>query len=334
MKAMVMHEFGGKLVLEDIPKPVPADDQVILKVLKVGLCGSDLKITGGRINTTPLPFVPGHEIAGQVVECGRDADPSWLGKRVVLHTYQGCMKRPRCLNGEYNRCENLKGRIGFELYGGLGEYVAVSVNNIVEIPDNVSDKDAAVATCAILSIVHAIHRAGVSKSEKVLMLGTGGLGLHGIQYLVDMGVECTAVDIAQRKLDLAKEYGAAHAITFDEFAASTEKYDVIFDNLAKPEITKSSAMRLTKGGRYVMVAYSPGNSCLFDSEYMHLNETYFVGTRNGTIAEMKEILQLESEGRIHPIIDDVLPVTAVNEALEMIRSGQSTGRVVLSFDLI
>ena len=116
---------------------------------------------------------------------------------------------------------------------------------------------------------------------------------------------------------------------YGEFMSSRELFSVIMDNVAKPEVTGPCLKKLAKGGRYVMVAYSPGVESVFDSEYMHLNETQIIGTRNGTMPELREIVALVSQGKIKPVVDRVLPLEEANTALDMIRGGETMGRVVV-----
>jgi D-arabinose 1-dehydrogenase-like Zn-dependent alcohol dehydrogenase len=329
---MVLNAFGEKLTLKDVPPPKPGLDEVIVRVKAVGLCGSDLKITGGKIKTTPLPHIPGHEIAGIVTDCGGGVPAELSGKRVIIHTYQSCGVCEACVDGAFNMCASLQGRIGFELPGGLGEFVRTKSKNLVILPENISYTDACIIPCAMLSIFHALNRAQIVPSDKVAILGVGGLGIHGVQFLANIKLPVTAVDIKSEKLAFAKQLGASSVPDYESFVNSRELYSVIFDNVAKPDATRACLKKLGKNGRYVMVAYSPGVESVFDSEYMHLNETRIIGTRNGTIPELKEIVKLVSEGRVKPVVDQVLSVKKANEALDMVRQGLTMGRVVLSHE--
>jgi len=330
MRAMVLDAFGEKLSLRDVPVPSPRDGELLVQVKACGLCGSDLKITGGKIKTTPLPHIPGHEIGGEVVECGPGVSKELMGQRVIVHTYQTCGSCEACKQGAYNICGNLRGRIGFEFPGGLGEYITLGAKNIVSVPANIKFSDACIVSCAMLSIYHGINRAHIGPGDHVAMLGVGGLGIHGVQFLVRRGISVTAVDLKPEKLAYASELGASAVFAYDDFVNNGETYSVIMDNVAKPGVTGPCLKKLGKNGRYVMVGYAPGVESVFDSEYMHLNETQIIGTRNGTMSELREIIQLVSEGIVKPVVDRVLPLEQANEALEMIRHGDIMGRVVVS----
>ncbi len=229
MKAMSLNAYGDRLVMCELPIPVPGPGELLVQVKASGLCGTDLKVIQGKLNIGPLPHILGHEISGVVAGCGSDDERKWLGKRVALHLYCACGKCQACEAGEYNMCEDLRGRLGFELPGGLAEYVVCPARCAVEITDKVSFEEACVAPCAMLTIYHALNRAGVTPEDKVALLGVGGLGIHGVQFLSGMGAEVTAVDVIGPKLEYAKKLGATFALTYDEFMAGNKQYDVLVD---------------------------------------------------------------------------------------------------------
>lgn len=333
MKAMILERFSEKLGLQEVPRPSPGRGEILIRCRAAGLCGSDLKITGGKIATTPLPIIPGHEIAGDVVEAGDATGEALVGKRVVSHLYVSCGACPACAKGAFNLCPNLRGRLGFELNGGLGEYVVVPAANAVEIPDGVSFVDACVAPCAMLAIYHGINRAAPVEGDSVVVLGVGGLGIHGVQFLAGRGLRVVAVDINPVKLEKALSLGADEAMTFDEFSRHPGPWSVVLDNVGKPDVTSASHAKLDRSGAYVMVAYAPGVPSLFDSEHMHLFETRILGTRNGSMGELRDIMRLMGEGKVRAVVDTTLPLSRANEALEMIRAGGCLGRVVIDMGL-
>ena len=329
MKAMVLERFAEKLQPRDVKQPSPGKGEVLVQCRAAGLCGSDLKITGGKIKTTPLPIIPGHEIAGDVVAAGDAEGEALVGKRIVSHLYVACGKCRACAEGKFNLCPELRGRLGFELDGGLGEYAVIPAANAVEIPDGVAYIDACVAPCAMLAIYHAINRAAPVAGESVVVLGVGGLGIHGVQFLAGRGLRVAAVDLNPAKLEKALALGADEAMTYDEFSRRPGPWSVVLDNVGKPDVTAAAHKKLDRNGRQVMVAYAPGVPSQFDSEHMHLYETRILGTRNGSLGELRDVMRLMGEGKVRAIVDAALPLERANEALETIRAGGCLGRIVV-----
>lgn len=335
MKAMSLNTYGDRLVMCELPIPVPGPGELLVQVKASGLCGTDLKVIQGKLNIGPLPHILGHEISGVVVGCGSDGDRKWMGKRIALHLYCACGKCKACRAGEYNMCGDLPGRLGFELPGGLAEYVVCPVLSAVEIPDKVSFEEACVAPCAMLTIYHALNRAKTSSDDKVALLGVGGLGIHGVQFLSGLGAEVTAVDVVNKKLEYAKKLGATAVMTYDEFLANEKQYDVLVDMIGKTDSArKTFNEKLKRHGRYVLISFIPGAENSFDAQHMAMDECQIIGVRNGTIQELRQILELQGEGKIKPIIDCVLPLNQANEALDLIRQGNLMGRVVVTHETI
>lgn len=331
MKAMMLSAYGERLVPAEIPVPAPAPGELLVQVKASGLCGTDLKVIQGKIGVGPLPHILGHEIAGVVAGCGEGTDAGWQGKRVALHLYSACGKCRACRKGAYNMCEDLPGRLGFEMPGGLAQYVVCPERCAVEIPAGLSFEEACVAPCAMLTIHHAVRRARVEPGDRVALIGVGGLGIHGVQLLANMGNAVTAVDVVDAKLRFAEKLGAAQALTFDAFQGSGEQYDVLIDMIGKADAARENFNRkLARSGRYVLISFLPGAEMAFDAQHMAMDECQIIGIRNGTIQELRDTLSMQAGGRLKPIIDSVLPLEEANQALDLIRGGKLMGRVVVS----
>ena len=332
MRAMVLNAFGEKLALSDVPAPKPKNGEILLKMKAAGLCGTDLKIVDGKLNIITPPHIPGHEIAGEIVECGDGVSKEMLGKRIIAHTHHTCGICEFCRRGEFNMCRDIRGRLGFEMPGGLGEYLTMAAVNCVEIPDTISYTDACIVPCAMITPYNAIKRARIKVTDRVVMLGVGGLGVHGIQFLKFLGAHVTAVDIKPEKLVKARELGADVALSYDDFINNSERYSVIMDNVGIPKTTAACHKKLDKHGRFVQVAYAPGLEFTYEPYFMHVNEIEIIGLRNGTIPDLLEILQILSRNGIEPIVDRILPLEKANEALDLIRRGEAMGRVVVTHE--
>jgi D-arabinose 1-dehydrogenase-like Zn-dependent alcohol dehydrogenase len=187
MKAMVLEKFGGPLTLKEMPKPMIGPNDALIKVRAcgIGLTVTSMIATPGRV--TSFPRIPGHEVAGEVVEIGSLVRTIRIGQRVTNHFYLTCGNCRYCRSGRETLCENFRGNVGAACNGGYAEYVALPERNLVPIPDGVTDVEAAVASDAIATPYHACHKeAQISPGDDVLITGAAlrrardrGRGLRG-----------------------------------------------------------------------------------------------------------------------------------------------------------
>ncbi|HUF82702.1 MAG TPA: alcohol dehydrogenase catalytic domain-containing protein, partial [Burkholderiales bacterium] len=195
-----------------MPKIGPNDALVRVRACGVGLTVVSMIATPGRI--TSFPRIPGHEIAGDVVEVGSEVRTVKAGTRVTNHFYLTCGNCRYCRSGRETLCENFRGNVGSGCDGGYAEYVALPERNLVPIPDGVTDLEAAVASDAIATPYHACHvEAQISPGDDVLVTGAGGgVGIHMVQMARLCGGRVIAAEVSEEKLELAKTMGADELI--------------------------------------------------------------------------------------------------------------------------
>lgn len=184
MKAWVLHDIGD-IRYEDVNMPVPGEDEVLVEVKAVGICGSDIPRiyeNGAHI----MPLIPGHEFSGQVIDAHR-ADNAWIGKRVGVFPLIPCRKCRSCLEKKYEMCSNYN-YLGSRCDGGFAEYVSVPKWNLIELPDGVSYEQAAMLEPMSVA-VHAIRRLSVCKDASVVVCGLGTIGQLLVMFLLDKGVK-------------------------------------------------------------------------------------------------------------------------------------------------
>ncbi len=174
MKAAVIREYG-KIAMEDVEKPILLKNHVMVKVRYASICGSDQHIFKGEFHPrTKLPLIAGHEFAGVVEEVGSEVLNLFPGEKVTVDPIMWCGKCAACKAGHYPACTSLK-LIGIDLNGGFAEYVSVPAEMVYKVPGHISDEHAAMVE--ILSIgFHASARAGLSKSDDILIVGSGKVG--------------------------------------------------------------------------------------------------------------------------------------------------------------
>jgi len=181
MKALVLRAYNEDLVMEELPIPSPGPMEVLVKVHYCGICGTDLKITGGKLpGIINLPHVPGHEIAGEIAALGEGVSGLRVGDRGIAYLYTTCHDCELCRTGRENICYNLR-RLGFELPGGFAEYVKMPAYNFCKVAKDSKLEAMAVLTDAVATPYHALKSvAPIKEGQSVLIVGSGGLGLHAV----------------------------------------------------------------------------------------------------------------------------------------------------------
>lgn len=338
MKALVVREFGGPLVLEDLPVPVPGRRDALLRVRACAVDQFDLTIRDGKFPSARVPIILGHEIAGEVVSVGEDVDEVQVGDRVVSTLYITCGRCRHCRTGRETICLNFQGYVGIHSPGAYAEYTTIPAANLVTLPDRLSFSQGSVIANAIGTPYHAFtKRAHVQPGERVLITGAGGgVGLHAIQLARMMGAQVMAVDIGRRKLDLARQYGAEIACDPEEedFAAVArhwtlnEGVDVVLELVGTATFEKSFKS-LARGGRMVIVGAHSGRSLQVSPQEMIANEWEILGSRNVSKVELAEVVGLVAGGRVTPVVTGEYPLEQAEELHRQLRAGQVAGRVVL-----
>jgi 2-desacetyl-2-hydroxyethyl bacteriochlorophyllide A dehydrogenase len=218
MQAAVLCE-PGRLAVVSKPVPTVADDQVLVRVHRATLCGTDLKIRDRKPfkgdGPPPGTFTPGHEYAGTVVAVGQTVDELKVGDRVVTEAHRGCMRCVNCLRGCYTDCLNY-GQIakghraqGMTVDGGFAEYVVNPVSTLHRLPDDVGFDDAAILT-TVGSAMHALDVLGsLIVGARVAVLGPGPIGLVAVKVLRELGASFVALSgTRQERLTIGGLYGA------------------------------------------------------------------------------------------------------------------------------
>ncbi len=332
MRAAVLERFGAPLAVREVPDPVAAPGEALIAVRAVGLCGTDLKISSGAIPGMELPRILGHEVAGEVLA---DVGDLRAGQRVAVYPLQSCGHCARCRRGDTEVCESAV-RIGFERDGGLAERLAVPAANLIPFGEEIGFEQAAVTMDAIVSSYRALRvRAGVGPEDRVLIVGAGGLGLHGVQAARAVGARVAVADPVASHRERALELGAELAAAPEELAAGAlaefapDGVDVAYESSGSPEGFRAAAGALGPGGLVVVSGYRPGVDYGLDSMRLALDQLRIEGNRGGNLAHARAALAAVERGEIEPLIDHVAPLEAADEVLDELRAGTVLGRVVI-----
>jgi propanol-preferring alcohol dehydrogenase len=336
MKAAVLHELKRPMVVEEVERPVPGEDEVLVKVEACGVCHSDLHVAEGDwiqfAGITKLPLIVGHEVAGRVVELGPGVRELKVGDRVgVPWIYWTCGECEFCREGNENLCVKQK-ITGVTVNGGYAEFIKAPASHATKIPDSVSSIQAAPLFCAGVTVYRAIMQAKPQRGQRLAVFGVGGLGHLAIQIAVHLGLEVSAVDVADDKLALAKSLGAAN--TFNATTANAVK-----------EIRRLGGAHIVLVTSGSKTAYDTAFYCVrptgtllavglpaeisFPPIMMAAGEVNIKASAVGTREDLKQVLALAAAGKLHCQVA-ARPLGDVNAVFEDMRAGKISGRVVLA----
>ena len=266
MKVAVMNGIG-KMGFETRPIPVPKDDEVLVKLEYVGICGSDLHYyENGRIGDYIVkpPFVLGHEPGGTVVEIGKNVKHLQVGDRVALEPGKTCGQCEFCRTGKYNLCPDVVFFATPPVDGVFQEYVAHEAGLCFKLPENVDTMEGALIEPLAVGF-HAAMQGDAKMGQTAVVTGSGCIGLVTMMALKALGVsDVYVVDIMDKRLDKAMELGASAVIngkeknTVEEIMKLTDGRgcDLVIDTSGTEICVKQGMEMLVKGGTLVLVGYS------------------------------------------------------------------------------
>jgi D-arabinose 1-dehydrogenase-like Zn-dependent alcohol dehydrogenase len=345
MKAMVLEKFGAPLKLAEVPMPKAGPNEALIRVRACGVGLTVVAMIGTPGRITRFPRIPGHEIAGEIVETGSEMRTMKVGMRVTNHFYLTCGNCRYCRDGRETLCENFRGNVGSGCDGGYAEYVVLPERNLVPIPEGVSDIEAAVASDAIATPYHACHKeAQVSPGDDVLVIGAGGgVGIHMVQMVRLCGGRVLAADLSDDKLALAKRMGADALVDerkgdiVEQVKALTggRGVDAAIDMVANSQTLTASLASLAPGGRMVIVGSRP--KAVFGAEpefvvnpQLHLRNAQEIhGSRYVNNEEILRTLLLVKHKRIQVVVSETFRLEQAEEVHERLRKNSIAGRAAL-----
>jgi alcohol dehydrogenase, propanol-preferring len=334
MRAAVVTRFHQPLQIQDVPIPKVGPNQVLIRTEACGVCHTDLHAADGDWPVKPtLPFVPGHEGVGTVVEIGNGVRSLRVGDRAgVPWLYSACGECEWCITGWETLCPHAQYG-GYTVNGGFADYLLADAKYAAHIPARLSSVEAAPILCAGITTYKGLRETEARPGEWVAIIGVGGLGHMAIQYARAMGLQVVAVDVRDEPLALAREMGVA--LTID--ARAEDPVEVVEKAIGGAHgvlVTAPSleafhqAIGMTRRrGTCVLVGLPPGEFPLplFD---VVLKRITVRGSLVGSRADMREALELASSFAIRPHVE-LQPLEAINDVFDRLRHGQVRGRVVL-----
>jgi len=304
MKALVLGE-PGEISLSEVPEPVPADGEVLIAVDAAGVCGTDRHIVAGDLGVPP-GTVPGHEIAGTILETTHGVEGWNPGDRVAAFGQVTCGTCAACTSGRSNRCRRPQ-ILGMARQGGFAERIALPTTSLVALPDEVPDGIGAIASDAIATPFHALTTVGrLQPGETVVVIGAGGLGVHAVQLARLCGAaRVVAVDPSEAARDAATAAGADE--TFDPGSTDEPARDLrrlargatlVLECVGSSETVELGLASLAPGGRLVVVGVGHTQPRLPPLGMFIGAELSVHGSFGSTPSEIATVLRLISSGRL------------------------------------
>jgi 2-desacetyl-2-hydroxyethyl bacteriochlorophyllide A dehydrogenase len=297
----VICDQPGTLLAQQRPRPVRQPGEVLLRVKRVGVCGTDMHIFTGRQPYLTYPRVMGHELSGLVEEADADSGLA-AGDTVFVMPYLSCGKCIACRQGKTNCCVAIQ-VLGVHRDGAFTEYLSVP-SRFVHRADGVSLDQAAMLEFLAIG-AHAVRRADVQAGERVLVAGAGPIGLAVMLFAKLRGAQVVALDSRRDRLDVAmKELGIHAAVPVgegDEAQLSQltggEHFDAVFDATGNPGAMERGFRFIAHGGRYVLVSIVQGDIRFSDPEF-HKREATLLSSRNATDEDFETVIAAMRTGLV------------------------------------
>ncbi|MFZ0901503.1 MAG: zinc-dependent alcohol dehydrogenase [Candidatus Sulfotelmatobacter sp.] len=336
MKAAVLHAFKAPLALEEVPRPEPTVDEVLIEVEVCGVCHSDLHVADGDwpqlASIVKKPLILGHEIVGRVVKRGSAVQSVNVGERVGVPWVQWtCGQCEFCREGNENLC--VRQRItGVMMDGGYAEFAKAPASHVVKIPDALPSEQAAPLLCAGVTVHRALKQAKIRAGQRLAVFGVGGLGHLAVQIGRAAGAEVTAIDIAEEKLSLAKSLGAARALNVSnsdvvkELRGSGGVHVALVTSAAKSAY--DMAFYCVRPTGTLLAVGLPAREISFPAILLAAGEIQIKASAVGTREDLSEILAMGAAGTVRCQVS-ARPLADAGEVLGQLSRGEISGRVVL-----
>jgi propanol-preferring alcohol dehydrogenase len=335
LKAAVVHEYKEPLRVEDVETPEPGAGEIIIKVEACGVCHSDLHLAEGDwkplLKRVKLPLIPGHEVVGKVVAKGEGVTQLEIGDRVgVAWIHWTCGECDMCREGRENLCSR-QVITGATVDGGYAEFIKANASHALKAPEQLSPEEVAPMYCAGLTVYRAIKLAEIEPHQRVAIVGIGGLGHLAVQIAKNYGAEVIAIDVADEKLQLARDLGADITINAKESNAVKEMkklggvHKAIVTSAAKAAY--DTALFGLRGNGKLMIVGMPADDIPLPA--ILLREITVMASATGTRNDLRELLELAAGGKVKCRVE-TRPLQEINEVFDEMKQGKISGRIVLN----
>ena len=327
----------GEIVFEEVMVPTISEDQVLIKIMNIGICGSDIHVYHGEHPFTSYPVTQGHEVSGEIVETGKNVTQFYVGQKVTIEPQVYCGKCHPCRHGKYNLCEELK-VMGFQTTGTASEYFAVDASKVTPIPQEMSFEEGAMIEPLAVA-VHAVKQVGDVTGMNIAVLGAGPIGNLVAQTAKGMGAAKVMItDISDLRLEKARECGVDVCVNtrnkdFGEAmieAFGPDKADVIYD-CAGNNITMGQAIKYARKGSIIVLVAVFAGMAEIDLAVANDHELDIKSTMMYRHDDYLDGILLVDEEKVHlkPLISKKFPFKEYLKAYQYIDENRETTMKVL-----
>lgn len=303
MNTLVCSE-PGLLEYKKAGKPELINGQAIIKIKRIGICGTDLHAYEGTQPYFQYPRILGHELSGELVEF--DHAPGFTkGEAVTIIPYFNCGECIACRRGKPNCCTQMQ-VCGVHVDGGMVEYLSVPCSSLVHGQGLSFDELALIEPLAIGA--HGIRRAGVEKGEFVLVIGAGPIGMGTMEFARIAGSQVIALDINEQRLRFCKEKLNVHHIVNALSSDVTDQLmkitggdmpTVVLDATGNLKAINNAFQYMAHGARYILIGLQKGEITFSHPEF-HKREATLMSSRNATREDFEFVIQCMKNGEINP----------------------------------
>lgn len=336
MQAAVFHG-PDKLSIEEVPRPHAGAGEVVIKVSRCGVCGTDLHILRGNFPAPNLPLIIGHEFAGEVVEVGSSVDSVHEGDKATVDINMSCGTCYFCRHNQKLFCPYVS-QLGVHTAGGMAEYVIAPALNVYALPE-LMPIEAAAYIEPLACAVHGQERVGIRTGETVAIVGGGPMGLaHAALAKLHGAANVIVSEPVQLRREVAQSLGADNVV--DPSATDAVEHvlestggrgaDVVIEAVGGIHTYQQAFEMVRRGGRFLAYGAAPPDAEMsFKPFDIYSKELTIVGSYAGTYETWPEAISLISNGRFDPslIVDSVRPLGEVAEAIESLETDKSTVKV-------
>jgi len=340
---MVLRAFGGpeQLVLETVADPRPAQDEIVLQVIRVSINRSfDLVVRRGAYSRgAVLPLVLGADPSGIVTAVGQGVTSVKVGDRVTVMSTIPCGECRECRRGTSAQCGSSR-TIGVHRWGGCAEYVAVPASNVTLIPDQLDFGDATViARHGAAAYNFLVDRGRLREGETVVVFGaSGALGSFAVQVAKLMKAKVIAIVGADRRAAFARELGADAAINYcsgelvDQVMALTENRgaELVLESSGDPQLWPLALQCVAHAGRLVSCGAHAGGTVAIDLKRVYTGRLQIIGAAGVNLSDLDWALAAGAHGDLKATIDRIYPLELVTAAHHYVERERPLGKVLIA----